>query len=1392
HRALDYFKNDEKDITKPAYSFEINEVQAFAPAAEFVKHKFRTNDTASLHHKALLIFQDLLSFHLSSKNTDALVDADIERIEFVRQYSVLPNKDELYLKSLTNLTSLYKDQPAIDQAGYLIALYHESLAAQYKPYGDTTHRYERKLAKEICEKVITRKEETEGSVNCFNLLKQISSQQLSFVVEKVNIPGQPFRMLVNYRNFNQLYLRIIQPDVKLKDRLESQYDEKYWNDIIAASPIRNWQQSLPETNDLQTHAAEIKIDALPAGDYLLIASTSRNFDDKNSILGARLFYVSSISYINNENSYFVLNRDNGQPLANAAVQLWERKYDYKTSKYTKEKLAAYKTDVNGFFETQKIKKDGYSYNYLLEITYNKDHLFMNDQLYGYYYERNSGESKITTTTTFLFTDRGIYRPGQTVYFKGISVSKDSHEGKPKIRTSYENTIYLKDANDEDVDSIKVKTNEFGSFSGKFQLPQGLLNGGFSLQMKNDEGSANFKVEEYKRPKFYVDYEKIKGTFKVNDSIKIIGNAKAYAGNTIDNATVKYRVVREPRFIYPWLYRKWWLPPSSPMEIAHGEIKTDKDGRFDITFKAIPDLSIDKKLEPVFDYKIYADVTDINGETRSGETSMSVSYKSLVLVVNTPASLPADSLKSLSIRTENISGEFEPSTVSVTITELKEEKRLLRNRYWNRPDQFVINKEEYIRNFPNDEYNNESEMESWEKLEKVFSKTDSVKESSQFKVGNTQLKPGFYLIEVLTKDKDGNEVKDEKYIELYDGKNKQLLKPGYLWTEGGKPIEPGEKTTIKLGTSADNVFVIKETSKQSLASTDDLRITTYDYLKINNEKKTFDFTATEADRGGYGVNYFFVKNNRFYSSSHLISVPWTNKELKIEYATFRDKTLPGSEEKWKIKITGYKNEKIAAEMLASMYDASLDQFYPFQWYNPSIWPYFYDNTRWNGMQSFVQAESVQKWNNYGEEKYFEKEYDRLLGNQYNNGYYNKRIVLRGAMSVASPMMSDDKMVQAEGMVTDSAAVGRLEGKASGVTITANKIAIENKKTTRENPATNDDNIQIRKNFNETAFFFPDLRTDTTGAIEFSFTMPEALTKWKFQALAHTKGLAFGLSTKEIVTQKQLMVQPNTPRFLCEGDKLELSAKIVNLTDKEVTGQAELQLFDAATNQPVDGWFQNMFPNQYFTVAAGQSEAVTFPIQVPAQFNKALTWRIVAKAKDLSDGEEASLPVLTNRMLVTESLPLNMRGSGTKDFKFEKLLHAGESETLQNQSLTIEYTSNPAWYAVQALPYLMEYPYECAEQTWNRYYANSLATMIANSSPRIKEIFKKWKTTDTAALLSHLQKNEELKSVLLQETPWVLAAKTEEQQKRNIALLFDMVRMSNELNSNYEKLKQMQSE
>ena len=334
------------------------------------------------------------------------------------------------------------------------------------------------------------------------------------------------------------------------------------------------------------------------------------------------------------------------------------------------------------------------------------------------------------------------------------------------------------------------------------------------------------------------------------------------------------------------------------------------------------------------------------------------------------------------------------------------------------------------------------------------------------------------------------------------------------------------------------------------------------------------------------------------------------------------------------------------------------------------------------------------------------------------------------------------------------------------------------------------VKVRKNFNETAFFFPQLKTDAEGNVEFSFTIPEALTQWKLLTLAHTKDAASGYTEKTVVTQKPLMVQPNAPRFIREGDKMEFSAKVVNLTDKEVTGTAVLELIDAATNAPIDGWFKNIFPTQFFTVAAGQSSALKFPMEVPFNFNSAMSYRIVAKTSEASDGEEMAIPVLTNRMLVTESMPLNVRGTNTKTFKFEKLLNSASSTTLSNHALTVEYTSNPAWYAVQALPYLMEYPYECAEQTFNRYYANTLASFVSNSNPKIKAVFEKWKNLDTAALMSNLQKNEELKSALLQETPWVLEAQNEALQKKNIALLFDMVKMSAEQEKAFNKLKEIQ--
>ena len=1399
--ALDYFRNPERDIKKPAYAFEINQEQAFSSATEFATFPFITNDSLSLHHKALLIYQQLLKFHLKDNNPEALIDADIDRIQFIKQHGVMNHKDSLYKKALERITETYPGNSTAAQAWYLLARIYEEQASTFQPFGDTTHRYDRLKAKEICEKVLATKKESEGWVNCYNLLVDINKKEFSFQVEKINVPSDPFRMLLNYRNINQLHFRLIKPDEKLKNAIE-RFDETFWSKVLAATFIRNWQQKIPATHDLQQHAVELKVDALPTGEYILLAATESNFNESTAILGARLFYVSNISFVNNQQDHFVLHRQTGLPLSNANIQVWEQRYDYQTSRYEKEKGSTYKADANGYFRIAERKNEKRSPNFLLDISYNSDRLFMSEFMYDHYYSNRfdntlSDEDK---TKTFFFTDRSIYRPAQTIFFKGIVITLENNPRNHRIKPDFSTVVYMNNANHEIVDSLKVTTNEFGSFSGKFQLPTGVLNGQFYIYTKRAQGQQSFRVEEYKRPKFFVEYEKIKSAYKVNDKIKVTGVAKAYAGNNIDGATVSYRVVRQPRFIYPWLFWRMWLPPAEPMEIAHGLVKTDKDGKFIVEFTAIPDLKIDKKLDPVFDYRIYADVTDINGETRSGETLISAGYKSLLLKVNLTPTLTVDSLRSISIRTENMNEEFEPAQLKVSIFTLIPEKRLIRNRYWQRPDQYVMPREEFLKFFPNDEYFNETDFKSWDKGRVVYEATDSSRLNGQWPIDNRKLAPGFYVVEIETKDKDGNLVKDIKYIELIDVTSRQLNRLQYLWTHtSGKPIEPGESATINIGSSAD-VFVVRQVDKQlpitnGTAESKEQILKEYNYLRLNNEKKKFDFSATEADRGGYGVQFFFIKHNRFYQFGDIIQVPWTNKELKIEYATFRDKTLPGSEEKWKLKITGYKNEKFAAEMLASLYDASLDQFVEHNWYQPTIWPFYVQRSFWNGALNFSHVESQLKWVSQKELKHFDKTYDRLIGSHYELVFMSRRTGVFNQGGIAK-----DEQISA------AAPPGQLNGVLAEASKTSSQ-SDTNASITRDaisKPITENIQTQIRRNFNETAFFFPDLRTDSSGAIEFSFTIPEALTKWKFQSFTHTKELALGLSKNEIITQKQLMVQPNMPRFLREGDRMEFSTKIVNLTQKEMTGQAGLQLFDASTNQPVDGWFHNSIPNQYFTVAAGESEVIQFPLQVPYNFNKALTWRFVATSTPsagsvegiFSDGEEASLPVLTNRMLVTETLPIPMRNAGTKTFKFEKLLNTSnvkgnQESTLQHHALTVEYTANPAWYAVQALPYIMEYPYDCAEQIWNRYYANALASKIANSAPRIRQIIEQWKIKDTSALLSNLQKNQELKAVLLEETPWVLQAKSEEQQKKNIALLFDMVKMNSELQASLEKLKQLQS-
>lgn len=1368
-KALEYFTTGGWDGRNAGHSYEINMASAFDPAADFTHRKFETKDSIAWEHQALLLYQKLIAFHSEDPSPYALIDVDLARIQYVRQKSVHPDKDSLYYLAINHVAEQYQSTPAAAQAWYLKAAWFRERAERYQPGQDSAMRYENVKAVAICEKILSENAETEGGINAYNLLNMIRQMQIGLTVERVNVPDKPFRILVNFKNITAMYFRLIKANAAAIANYEGEDYQNKWKVFGRTPAMRSWVQPLPDTRDHQQHNTEVKADALPPGEYILLAATDSSFKDGTTTMASRLFHVSNLSYIQKADRYFVLNRESGQPVANATVQIWKRIYDAGARKQALTKGALLKTDSNGQFRIPKDpKRDNRQHELLPEIIYGNDRLFLREVRQDYYASfynpgaESDPEEKIDEI--YLFTDRSIYRPGQTVHYKGIA-----RKGTEVLKDrKYEIEVTLDDANGEEIQSVKHRVNEYGSFSGAFQIPQNGLTGSFEISA--EIWQVHFKVEEYKRPKFEVVFDTLKNNYKVNDTIRVSGAAMAYAGNAINEAQVKYRVVRNPRAFYAWWRRM--LPTPAPAEIAHGETTTDASGKFTIDFKAIPDLGLARDSEPVFDYTVHADITDLNGETRSSETVISATYKSFVLKSDIPQKAKAAEFKSLAVRTENLSGKPVTTDATISFTRVTPENRLIRERYWPRPDIFVMSKAEYLSTFPHDEYDAETKMENWQGTGEPVVTSTKLGLTKDVPIAGLNLPPGFYKIRISAKSAANEEVSEVSYIEL-TAPQKTLPYPAYLWTEGTKPIEPGEKTSLTLGTTADNLFVIRNIDTK----TDN----TFSFTTLDKQIRVFQFKATENDRGGYFVHYLFVKHNRIHTHSEIINVPWTNKQLKITYETFRDKTLPGSKETWKMKISGMQKERIASEMLGSMYDASLDQLYWHQWYQPPIW---HMNSLYLGHRFDVNFSSIAAQVKYGAGfafKSFEKTFDRLQGPDA------MPVALGGGLAGATVRgRSAEKKTALTGAVAGiSLAAPSGDQALNEVVVVAGygqqKSAPQPVGTTPPAP---------RRNFAETAFFFPNLKTDVEGNITFSFTMPESLTKWKFQALAHTKELAFGYSSKEIITQKELMVQPNAPRFLREGDRLSFPVKIANLASRELKGNASLQLVDSEKNEVLNANFGNNSPSKSFTVAAGQSSVVFFNIQVPKGFTGMLTWRASAQAGDLADGEENVLPVLPNRMLVTESMPIYTRGAGERTFTFEKLKQAGNSSTLQHQSLTVEFTSNPAWYAIQALPYLMEYPYECAEQTWNRFYANAIAGHVVRSSPRIAQVFSKWKTLDTTALQSNLAKNQELKALLLEETPWVMAAKTENDQKKNIALLFDLVRMGNEQDRTLSKLLEMQ--
>ena len=808
-----------------------------------------------------------------------------------------------------------------------------------------------------------------------------------------------------------------------------------------------------------------------------------------------------------------------------------------------------------------------------------------------------------------------------------------------------------------------------------------------------------------------------------------------------------------------------------------------------------DRAFPRGADPSFSFSVTASVTDVTGETHDASTSLVVGYRSIDLDLGIDAAVDRTTADSALIRVVNLNGQEQGTPFSLRVTKLTMPAGgVKRERLWDRPDRFVMVKEEFARRFPHDAYADERDLEAWPRGAEVF-RRDSIsaggRRTALGGIGDWEV--GSYLIEMEARDLSGEAVKASKVFTLFDPliQNTGFENEAFHARMLKERCEPGEKAVLLLSTALPECRVLMEVER-------DGRIAVSRPMTLRRGQQRIELPVLEEDRGGFSVHFACVERGRQHITSLRVEVPWTNKQLKVEWMSFRDKLLPGAKEEWRVKITGPKKEQVVAQVLAAMYDASLDQFAMPEWWM-SVWGPNAQRRSWGGAKPFGQAGARQMVWAYVGVRDSTRAYPYLVSDHWGFGWGRYRgagrgQVARGDADLELQLVPGVAMRKEEGDISLDGAFAMTVTEVADAEL--EEVVVMNGNATSASQSMTVPSA-LRTDFRETAFFFPELLTDRDGSVVLRFTMPDALTRWNFMGLAHTTDLKTTQFSKSTITQKPLMVVPNLPRYLRHGDRITLTAKVNVVEGGAQNGIARLELFDPVTNKAINDRFDLNKSERPFTAAPGKSAVVSWNVNVP-DGSDAVAVRITANAGTMSDGEERPLPILTDRVLVTESVPIAVSKAGTKVFELKNLISASSS-TLRHQSLKLEFAPNPAWYAVQALPYLMEFPHECAEQVFSRYYANHLATHIVKQRPQVKKVFDawagkvahgSWDAENESAFLSNLEKNPELKGIVLEETPWLLNAKDEGERKRRIALFFDLHRMANEESGSLRKLAEQQ--
>ena len=1151
----------------------------------------------------------------------------------------------------------------------------------------------------------------EGINQLKNIEKEILNASLSLEIATA-YPGEQQSVKVNYKNLTGITLQLYKVNLPVTSAVlqnrTTHFESKY------ARLQREEHFSLKPTTDYLNIDTTLTIQAPQAGIYFLKAVP----DGKKGVSDGTLMNVTALKTIyrplpDGTLELVVVDAVSGQPVSEAEVTI----YTEKGGGYSPQQT--YQADKQGTLKLDFLNSNKYWYN--AHTAADNAMPILNLWKNDYYYKESKKKEVLQ-----LFTDRSIYRPGQTVYVSGLAYEMEKDSTRVLADKKY--TVSLYDANNNETGKVEVWTNGFGSFSGQFVLPSPCLTGYFSLRAADT--SVSFKVEEYKRPTFDVTFEPVKVEYQVGDSIEVVGMAKTFAGAPVQNARVHYNISRS----YAWFWR-FMGRGSARWE---GEAMTDADGKFIVPVHF--EIDSDRRESPLwyYTYNIQADVTDGAGETQQANLSLPLGSTSMVLNMdNLPDNWVKEKKLEIKLTAMNLSGEPVDTPVTYQVVEMEEQK-------------------------------DGQEKEGRKVL------TGTVEANKSFIPEAIYALPsGNYRLKLSAKDTQGRECTASKNFLLFSLNDKR---PPFVITDwfyqDGLEFDAASPATIYIGSSEKNVYLLYDVfaGNKRLESK---------RIQLSDSVISFRFPYKKEYGDGILVSMAFVKDGRLYSHNARIMKPAPEKKLQLKWTTFRDKLRPGQQEEWKLTVLYPDGRPAEAEMLATMYDASLDKIYSAHKLDFGVdFHYVVPLTYWN--TSYMRNAYLYVDFPLKRFRAVPLEYSELIIPSTGRmeavvvGYGGSpRATLTGALkirgrSAANAVMNQEAvtdMVLQEEMVETSAQEKVEMGSSEELAETGD--------------------IQIRENFAETAFFYPQLRTNETGEVSISFVLPESLTRWKFMGLAHTRNVDYGKIEATATASKEFMLQPNMPRFVRVGDKANIAASLMNLSDKGVKGTVRMELFNPETEKV----FYSQ--KQKFDMKGGETGHVNFAFEVSDKY-AVMACRMVADGDTFSDGEQRYIPVLTDKQWVTETVPLNVNGEGMHTFSLENLFNK-HSKTASEQRLTVEFTAHPAWYAVQALPVVANPQNEDALSWATAYYAHSLAACIVKENPRIKQVFDSWKaqggTKET--FMSNLQKNQELKNILLAETPWLTEATNEAEQKQRIATLFDLNTMNSGLAVSVEKLRELQN-